>query len=157
MSKNTFRSVAWYLVIPIITALCANSSTPEGKLHQVRKIYVAKEEQYEVTEKFIAREKHINYNLKKELARNGFIITDELLEADAILSGSFGDIIVLDGPQPDPPEYHYEYQLTSRGKQRLWRTEFSIRSKAGDVDADEKAARRIVEKLVKAWQESRRK
>jgi hypothetical protein len=78
-------------------------------------------------------------------------------EADAILRGGFGYVVVLDGMQPSPPEYWYEYELLSRNKEKLWGDRVTIRSKSGEGEADKRASERLIEKLHRKWRESEKK
>jgi hypothetical protein len=95
--------------------------------------------------------------LRLELSRKGYKVTEDVADADAILSGTLGDVIAIDGEQPDPPQYGYQYQVASKGKVTLWRTEFKLRSRSGSDDADQKAAVRIVGGLDKAVKTAIRK
>jgi hypothetical protein len=132
----------------------AASPRKDDNLYLVKRIYVAGEPLCTVNEYCAAVEKRMNSYLRRELADVGFTTVDDVAKADAVLKGSIGEEVVLDGVQPDPPKYIYEYQLTYPNKERAWRTKFNIRSKANQAEVDGSAARKIAQNLLKAWQKS---
>ena len=81
------------------------------KLKKVKRIYLLREEQFEISSAAKEYENRMINNLTKELSNNEFIIVENKEEADAFLKGEIGDIVVLDGAQPDPPEYQIDYNL----------------------------------------------
>lgn len=91
--------------------------------------------------------------LTAELLKAGFIVVDLPDTADAILTGSKGMTMVVDAPQPDPPEHNYIVELR-RATSVVWQTHFTISSKSSDAEVDAQAARRIAERRLKAWENS---
>jgi hypothetical protein len=147
-------------LIVLAVLFCASDEVlaqRKNSLAQIQKIYLAKYAATQVDAQFRNREDRIISLLKEALEKEGFILVSDKAEADAVLSGTLGIAIVLDGPQPDPPQYQYEYQLLSAKNQKLWETKFSIRSRHGEKDADQKAAKKLAEKLSGAWRKSNQK
>jgi hypothetical protein len=143
------------------------------KLHFVKKIYVGErgfymENQDEAGLKLIrdaiARERQMNSYLEQELVNAGFKVVKDKGQADALLRGTQGITVVVDGPPLNPPKHDYEYHLTPPNveslvetKDELWKTNVSVRSKLELSEVDRMAALKIVEKLVKAWLKSAKK
>ena len=154
MKMKTFARLSCFVVY-IALACIPVDATPRSvnESNPVRKIYIAKAEPFENREPFISRWKRFNSYLKQELTRFGFIVVDEKANADAILSGNFGEEVMVDGPQANPPKLYYDFELILPTNEKVWRIEFDVRSRSG-VLADEKAARKIAEEMSTAWQES---
>lgn len=144
-------------LIAFVVLFCAGDEVLAQRkppLAQIQKIYLAKYTATQVDAQFRSREDRLITSLKEALEKEGLTLVSDKAAADAVLSGTLSITIVLDGPQPDPPQYVYEYQLQSANNQKLWETTFSIRSKRGEQDADQKAAKKVAEKLGKAWRKS---
>jgi hypothetical protein len=124
----------------------ASSRKSDELLKNIKNIYV----QFNENGKTDARRTGFAALLYREVSRKGFMASNDLAGADAILSGSVGDGVVVDGEPFDPPRYGYQCRLESKAGESLWRTEFNLRSRIGAEDADQKAAVRIVEGIDKA-------
>jgi hypothetical protein len=122
----------------------------------IKRIYIAKEPFPSDTEYFIKRENRMRTNLRIELSCAGFAVVDDAKDADASLNGEYGEIIAVHGPPVDPPKYFYRYELVLSNKKRIWRTEVNLRTRSGEEWADAKACQRIVGKLIKAIEESKK-
>jgi hypothetical protein len=95
--------------------------------------------------------------MRTELTKVGFVVVDNAHDADAILDDEVQGVVILDGPQPDPPEHVYEFRLTLPNNVTVWRTEFKIRSRLEVDDVNKQAAKRLAGQLVNAWLKSARK
>ncbi len=85
------------------------------------------------------------------------MLTEDPADADAVLSGTYGDIVVLDSEQSETPQYWYKWRLVSERNERLWKTEFKFRSESGVADADERASIRVAQSVHKAVQAGSKK
>ena len=142
------------LPLPAHNLAAAASLTQRKKLHLVKSIYVSEEKEYELSEVGAVKQSRLISNLRDELVRVGFVIVNDAAGADATLKGEFGWNAVLDGPQPDPPEYYYEYQLVDAGNERLWQSKFTLKSKLDEWQVDRDAAAKIAGKLLSEWLKS---
>lgn len=156
-----FRNLAGIFVVTAMVCLPPSSSCraagallQRDKFHLVKKIYVAEEKEYVLSETGAVKESRLISNLRRELTRVGFVVVDDPANADAVLKGEFGWNAVLDGPQPDPPEYFYEYQLLGAGNVRLWRSKFTLKSRLDESQVDQNAAAKIANKLLNEWLKS---
>jgi hypothetical protein len=144
MNRFIRKAVVIYLALLILCSSlfsAASSRKTDAQLASVKVVFVES--------KADARMNRFATFLREELPLRGYRISDDREAADAILSASLGDIVVLDGEQPDPPQYVY-WCLLLKGKYTLWNTEFKLRSQISAEDADHKGAIRIAERLDKA-------
>ena len=95
-------------------------------------------------------------SMRTELVKAGFTVVDTPDTADAILTGSKSETLVVDAPPPDPPEIHFTYEL-ARGPSVIWTTTFTVRSRSSETALNAEAARRCAERLLKAWRNSAKK
>jgi hypothetical protein len=148
------KAVTSLVVLLVLVVLVSDPSVSADELYLVKKIYIAKEPFPSDTEYFINREKRVRSGLKTELEREGFVVVDNADEADAILKLEYGEEIVLDGEQPDPPKYIYKYELALPGKKTIWQTGFNVRTRSGEEHADTEACRKFAERLAKKIEKS---
>jgi hypothetical protein len=128
---------------------------PES-LYRVRKIFLAVEEgPNDPTTK--ARYDRMRRLLSGELRKFGFSVVTTAEMDDARLTTLMGDVVTVDGPQPNPPEFEYRFELTTGEDQVVWRTAFTIASKADKAETDNRAAGKAVKALFEAWRKSARK
>jgi hypothetical protein len=149
VSLIIFLIAAFILLLANISAASAPGDT--HNLHLIKRVYISQEKKYGLTDIGIIKEKRLIAYLNQELQNIGFVVVDDPSSADAILQGDFGWMAVFDGPQPDPPQYFYEYQLSTIKKDRLWHNRFTITSRSSEVEVDSEAAQKIATKLLSAW------
>lgn len=121
-------------------------------LYHVKKIYI-EDSGTSVTQTRLAWMS----DLRKELTRVGFEIVDNTRFADAILNDEVQAVVVLDGPQPDPPQNIYLFKLTTRNNVVVWQTKVNVRSRLKTDEVNAEAARRFAERLLQAWLKSARR
>lgn len=63
-------------------------------------------------------------------------------------------VIVVDGPQPDPPKYIYDFNLTFPNNDVVWHTRLNVRSRLRQAEVNEQAAKRFTQRLLDGWLKS---
>jgi hypothetical protein len=118
-----------------------------GSLHLIKKIYI------EVTPN-VAEDRDIAPILKSELERRGFTVVGSAEAADAILTGENTAEVVLDGDGSTPHKAIYRYQLALPSKEVLWKARVKFTTVLNFAQDNERAARKLAEKLLSDWQKS---
>jgi hypothetical protein len=127
--------------------VCAHAIalSKQGDLHLIKKIYI------EITP-IVVEDRDIAPILKVELERRGFTIVDRVEAADASLTGEVTAEVYPHGGAPH--KAIYRYQLTSSNQQAVWKVQVKFTTVLNFDEDNERAARKIAEKLLRAWQKS---
>ncbi len=157
MRKN---KIYFALTSCLLTSFClavfARSPLPSSdrksnKLHLVKKIYVEEIDG-------VANKHSVNLYIKQQLRNAGFTTTDKQVDADAILTGTFYDVITLDGDGSEPPpRSYYEFQLTSPNKVVIWKSKIKVPARLNDSRIETYVAEKLASKLFAAWRKSAKK
>jgi hypothetical protein len=148
MNTRGSKAIRAFILI-VFLATMVIGSPPKNELHRVKKIYIEPTQ----TQPRLAWVSQ----MRTELTKVGFVVVDNTYDADAILDDQVQGVVVLDGPQPDPPERVYEFRLTLPNNATVWRTEFKIRSRLEADDVNKQAAKRFAGRLLDAWLKSARR
>ena len=129
----------------------------EVNLYRVRKIFLETRTQGngDLSDTGMAAFANLRSVLKEELSGYGFMVVDNMADADAVMYGgnTFG-WVVLDGPQLDPPKHGFQFWLSSSKYNFKWKTEFNIRSHSNESGINRKAVRKAAQNLFQAWKKS---
>src|SRR5712692_2348428 len=144
---NTQRSraiAALTLLIVFLDTMVFASPKKVNELYHVKKIYIWNESETAGTP---ARIEWLS-DLKRELTNVGFLPVDNANEADVILHDEIQEEVVVDGPQPDPPKYFFDFKLTFRNDDVVWHTKFKVRSRLKPTEVNEQAAKQLSQRLL---------
>ncbi|MBX7173028.1 MAG: hypothetical protein K1X72_18810 [Pyrinomonadaceae bacterium] len=143
------------LLLPFfLLVLCVNAQTDgidKSVLTQIKRIYVAEDTSVLPVTKGLAKD------LKIELEKKGFLISDTKKDADAILLSEISAEITLDGDASDPNNSIYYCKILAKSDKLIWKTTIKFRSKTNWAEDNRIAAKKIAEKLYKDWQKSAKK
>jgi len=142
-TKSLLRTLACCFVL----AVCAHAVAlgRQGDLHLIKKIYI------EITPN-VVEDGNIAPLLKAELERRGFTVVDSVEAADASLTGEITAEVYPHGGAPH--KAIYRYQLISPNQQAVWKVQVKFTTVLNFDDDNERAARKIAEKLLRDWQKS---
>jgi hypothetical protein len=154
MNMQMLRMIVVTALVVLQVSMIGASPQKPNKLYNVKKIYVC---EYEANDKAAEIETRRKSDLRKELLIVGFEIVDDARDADAILNEEIQAEVVIDGPQPDPPRYIYEFKLTLPNNDVAWHTKFNVRSRLKAVQVNEQAAKRFTQRLLEDWLKSAKK
>ena len=143
------KAIRAFIVLIVFLGTMVIASPPRNELYRVKRIYIE-------TTQTQPRLAWIS-EMRMELTKVGFVVVDNAQDADAILGDQVQGVVVLDGPQPDPPEHVYGFRLTLPNNVTVWRTEFKIRSRLEADDVNKQAAKRFAGRLLDAWLKSARR
>lgn len=153
-TKASFLALAVFAVI-VWPGFYVSAAPDEVNLHRVRKIFLQTERNFEMSEQAIARFERLHAALKEALTTFGFIVVNDLADADAVMHGDTGEWVTLDdGPQPDPPKYSFHFWLTSSKQNAKWQTKFNLSSRAKESEVQRRAMQKVAHNLFKAWKKS---
>jgi len=95
--------------------------------------------------------------LKQELQKRGFQVVERAEDAQGVLSGDFGLEVTLDGDKYDITKADYELQLRNSAGERVWKARLKFKHRDTYAEDHRYAARKLAEKLSKAWRKSARR
>jgi hypothetical protein len=103
MNTRGSKAIGAFIVLIVFPGIMVIGSPPKNELYRVRKIYIE-------TTQTQPRLAWIS-DIRGELTKAGFVVVDNTHDADAMLNDQVQGVVVLDGPQPDPPEHVYEFRV----------------------------------------------
>src|SRR5215510_2655800 len=158
MRTQNLSRIAGVLAVLIWPMLSrsATSSNDDSNLHRVRTIFLEEKRNDEMNQETLADLKRLNSVLKDALVNIGFMVVENVADADAVLAGDKTQWIILDGPQPDPPKYHFHYVLVSTRINVKWQTDFDVASRA-QLEVEGKGMQKVAQNLFRAWKQSAKK
>ena len=148
MKSNKYtKSLSLIVACCFALAVYGHTVAPnrQRSLHLIKKIYL------EIAPN-IVEDRAIAPILKSELERRGFIITDRAEVADAILSGEITAEVYPHGGTPHKAIYRYQLMLPNQ--EVVWKVEVKFTTVLNFDEDNERAARKITEKLLRDWQKS---
>jgi hypothetical protein len=81
-------------------------------------------------------------------------VVETAAASDATIRFEEWEIITVDAPPPDPPQYPFTADVVSQALDIKWRTAFTIHSRGKAQDVERRAAARVAERLFEAWKEA---
>jgi hypothetical protein len=120
-------------------------------LYLVRSVYVAPIEGYR------SPPERLGEALEKELADAGFTIERDAANADATLGGSWGLQTILNGDERDHPVSAFDLRLESQNGRVYWHEVVKITESSPDKETTLYQSKRIVTRIVAAWNRSARR
>jgi hypothetical protein len=156
MMKSTLaKSLFVAMVIGIVVWPCRSaSSTSDVNVYRVKRIFLQTERDYELNAQGAAALTRLHSHLRKALLNLGFVVVESAADSDAVMDGDAGEWVTLDGPQPDPPKYSYQFWLRSSKHEVNWRTKFNVASRAPQEEVERKAMEKVAHNLFNSWKKS---
>jgi hypothetical protein len=121
-----------------------------GKLYLVRRIFIAEIPGLNETRK-------VEIFLKTELLKWGFLIAEDRVGADAILTGVIEAEVILDGDGSIPNKAVYKYELRLTNNELVWKGKVKFPTRRTVVEANQYAAQQLAEKIAADWKKSAKK
>jgi hypothetical protein len=131
----------------------------DGNLYRVHKIFLETQNtavtREDLSERGMIESRSLDPFMREALTKYGFVVVNNAADADAVLYGAnTGALVVLDGPQPDPPGYTYEFWLYSAKYSFKWKTKVDLSTHASETERGRKATQKAVHNLFSAWKKS---
>src|ERR1700742_4286816 len=148
MNKEGIRSAITFLAV-IITVMAGWNLwpfpiKPLGQLGKIKKIYIGAS--LTTTD---GRPSQIRTFLKNQLEQRGFVVSQRIEDADAVMNIGISGKVVFDGDGSEKSKTIYHFELNSPGNQRLWKCEVKVLTQSSRAREDEEAARGLAEKREK--------